>query len=327
MSRRLPPFSAIKAFEAAARLHSFRAASEELCVTQSAISHQIKALEQYLNAGLFYRTAHGLELTSMGSDYFAELTRILDRLEQMTRKARDTDQCGPLALRATPLFASRWLLPRLQRFNAAYPEIELEITTTDCPLQFPVAGVDILIQYGSHAAQGLKVEPFLTSARYPVCSPEFRRRNPALSKPEGLAQATLLRDVVGDDWQSWFKFAGINSPDKLAGPRFAHCELTLRAAEESQGVALAYGALVEDQLARGTLVRLFDLTTPPTTVYSLTCLEASANLPRIAAFRNWAFAEVKDTSRMQHLVQAPPQPRSKHAARASSRKAHVSMGH
>ena len=106
MSRRLPPFSAIKAFEAAARLHSFKAASEELCVTQSAISHQIKALEQYLNAGLFYRTTHGLELTSAGSDYFAELAPVLDRLEQLTRKTRDTDQCGPTGIAHYPAWAA-----------------------------------------------------------------------------------------------------------------------------------------------------------------------------------------------------------------------------
>ncbi len=293
MSRRLPPFPAVKAFEAAARLHSFKAAAEELCVTQSAISHQIKALEQFLNSALFLRNAGGVELTHCGLGYYGEVASILDRLDHSTKKIRDTDSCGRLAVRATPMFTSRWLLPRMKRFNSAYPDIELEVTTTDSPMHFPSDGVDILIQYGAESAPGLRVDPFLASARYPVCSPGFLRSNPAIAAPADLTRVTLLRDVAGDGWEAWFLSASDKVPETLTGPRFAHCELTLRAAEEGQGVALAYGALIGEQIARGTLARLFDFETKRRIVYSLTCLESSSNLPRIAAFKNWVFAESK----------------------------------
>lgn len=204
---------------------------------------------------------------------------------------RGFENAGSLSVRATPMFASRWLLPRMARFNATYPEIELQITTTTNPMHFPVSGVDILIQYGRKTAPGLQVDPFLTSARFPVCSPKLLEKGPAIRKPRDLARMTLLRDLVGDDWGIWFECAGGHVPETIKGPRFAHCELTLRAAEEGQGVALAYGALIGEAITEKRLVKLFELETPPKVIYSLTCPESWTNRPRIAAFRNWVFAE------------------------------------
>jgi LysR family transcriptional regulator, glycine cleavage system transcriptional activator len=264
------------------------------------VSHQIRALEEFLDTVLFLRNAGHIELTHSGLNYYSELTLIFDRLDQSTQKARDTNRKGLLSVRATPLFASRWLLPRMKRFNSDYPGIELEVTTTDSPMQFPASGVDILIQYGTCSAHGLRVEPFLTTTRHPVCSPEFLARNPVLAKPEGLTEVTLLRDMVGDEWKAWFQYTGCRVPGRFAGPRFAHCELTMRAAEESQGVALGYKALVKDQIAQGVLVRLFETETPPQTVYSFTCLESSSNLPRVSAFKNWAFKELQANNNYQH---------------------------
>lgn len=292
MRRRLPPFAAVRAFEAAARHRSFKAAAEELSLTQSAISHQVKGLEEFLGTALFRRRGHGVELTSCGADYFGDLSFILDRLDSSTERFKGTGIRGPLSVRATPAFTSRWLLPRMNRFNRANPEIELEVTTTSDPMRFPDDGVDVLIQYGQAPADGLRVDPFLTSARVPVCSPEFLKRNgPAIRRPEDLAEVTLLRDLVGDDWATWFACANSRLPAGIRGPRLAHCELTMKAAEEGQGVALAYGALIDREIASGRLVKLFDLETPPKVIYSLTCPEAWTNRPRIAAFRNWVFAE------------------------------------
>ena len=231
MGRRLPPFTAVRAFEAAARLHSFKAASAELCVTQSAVSHQIAALEQFLDVALFLRSGGKVELTPSGSRYYADLTLILDRLDQSTQETRAAKSCRPLSICSTPMFALRWLLPRLKRFSSTYPEIELEVTTTDCPMHFPAYGVDVLVQYGTARAKGLDVEPFLISARHPVCSPRFLDRNPQILTLSGLAQSTLLHDVIGDDWAAWFQSAGLEAPVRLGGPRFSHCELSVRAAE------------------------------------------------------------------------------------------------
>ena len=293
MNRSLPPFPALRAFEAAARLGSFEAAAAELCVTQSAVSHQIKVLEGFLNSALFLRTAGGVELTQAGSAYSGDVTLIFEDLTHSTRKARETDRAGLLSVCGTPAFVSRWLLPRLGRFSAAFPSIELKITTTDTPGPFPPEGVDVLVQYGVSPLRGLEVDPFLASSCFPVCSPEYRARNPSVLNPGSLPRATLLRDVVGDGWESWFRAAGVAMPEKLAGPRFAHCELTLEAAEAGQGVALAYGALIEDQIAQGGLVRISQHETAPRTLYSLACLEGASGRPRIAAFRNWAFGELR----------------------------------
>lgn len=301
MRRSLPSFSAVRAFEAAARHRSFKAAAEELSLTQSAISHQVKGLEQFLGTALFHRRANGVELTRCGTDYFGDLSQILDLLDSATERLRGTDLCGPLSVRATPAFTVRWLLPRLDSFNRSHPEIELEVTTTSDPMHFPDDGVDILIQYGQEPAAGLSVDPFLTSSRFPVCSPEFLANGPAIEVPEDLAKVTLLRDLVGDDWATWFACADSQMPDTVKGPRFAHCELTMRAAEEGQGVALAYGTLIDREIAQGTLLKLFDLETPPKVIYSLTCPHAWTNRPRIAAFRNWVFAETaEDTIARQH---------------------------
>jgi LysR family glycine cleavage system transcriptional activator len=300
MRRKLPPFAAVRAFEAAARYQSFKNAADELHVTQSAISHQIKGLEDFLGATLFHRNGHGVELTPIGIDYFGDVSEVLDRLDAATERMQGVGDAGPLSVRATPAFTSRWLLPRLDRFTQAYPEIELQITTTTDPMHFPKDGVDVLVQYGQEPAPGLRVDPFLTSTRFPVCSPEMLAKGPALRNPEDLGRMTLLRDLVGDGWDAWFERAGAEMPRAVKGPRFAHCDLTMRAAEEGQGVALAYGALIADEIAENKLVKLFELETPPKVIYSLTCPEAWTNRPRIAAFRNWVFAEAATGAEMAH---------------------------
>lgn len=292
MKRTLPPFAAIRAFEAAARHRSFKNAADELHVTQSAISHQVKGLEDLLGTSLFHRNGHGVELTADGADYFVDVNAILNGLDASTDRIRGADSAGPLAVLATPAFVSRWLLPRMARFTRAYSEIELQIKTTDYPLEFPDDGVDVLIQYGQEPLPGLRVDPFMTTTRFPVCSPAILETGPAIRRPEDLHKTTLLRDLIGDDWDTWFECAGSAMPEKIEGPRFAHCELTIRAAEEGQGVALAYGALIADGIAENRLVKLFDLATPLKVIHSLTCPESWTNRPRIAAFRNWVFAEM-----------------------------------
>ncbi len=300
MRRHLPPFAAIRAFEAAARHQSFKSAAEELHLTQSAISHQVKGLEDFLGVALFHRKGHGVELTSCGSDYVAEVSSILDRLSTSTERLAGVAEAGTLKVCATPGFASRWLMPRMSCLASAYPEILVEVTTTTDPLRFPDDDSDVLIQYGQAPADGFRVEPFMSSSRIPVCSPELLSNGPEILTPDDLSKVTLLRDVVGDDWASWFMHAKAKMPEGAGGPRFTHCELTLRAAEEGQGVALGYTALIGREIADGRLVRLFDLATEPKVIYSLTCPEAWANHPRIAAFRNWVFAEMADADLLKN---------------------------
>lgn len=286
----------MKAFEAASRHRSFRAAADELHLTQSAISHQVKVLEDFLEVSLFRRHAQGVELTDAGKAYADELTRLLDSLAEATNRTGGVHEAGCLRICATPAFLSRWLLPRVTEFNRTFPDIELELETTGDPTCFPSDGTDILIQYGPTAVRGLSVEPFLHTTRFPVCAPALLEQGPAIRSPEDIAGLPLLRDMVGDDWETWFECATGARPEGLRGSRLAHCDLTLRAAEEGLGVVLAYGALIEDELSDGRLVRLSDIETPPKVIYSLACPLASANHPRTAAFRNWVFEAVSKQS-------------------------------
>ncbi len=291
MKRMLPPFTAVRAFEAAARHQSFKAAAEELHVTQSAISHQVKGLEEFLSTTLFQRRANGVELNPNGLEYFNSVASVLDSLNVSTAKIRGTDTCGSLCVRATPAFISRWLLPRMDSFSARHPEIDIELTTTNDPTYFPDDGVDILIQYGGAPAEGLSVEPFLWSTRYPVCSPRLLKNGLQIEDPADLVKTTLLRDIIGDQWDLWFACANSKIPENITETRMSHCDFTLKAAQEGLGVALAYPAFIPNELAQGTLVRLFDAEIPSKVFYSLCSPESWINRPRISAFRDWMFSE------------------------------------
>jgi LysR family glycine cleavage system transcriptional activator len=291
MNWNLPSFPGVRAFEAAARHVGFKQGSDELHVTPSAISHQVRGLEEFLGAALFHQNGRGVELTPCGIDYFRDISAILDALDASTERMAGVDTAGQLSVRGTPAFASRWLLPRMARFNNAYPEIELQVATTPDPMHFPNDGVDVRIQYGQEPEPGLRVAPFMTTTRFPVCSPRMLENGSAIRKPEDLAQVTLLRDLVGDNWPAWFEWAGRKMPVPIKGPQFANSEVTIRATEEGQGAALGYSALIAEEIADKNLVKLFELETPPKVIYSLSCPEAWTNRPRITAFRNWVFGE------------------------------------
>ncbi len=163
MKRLLPPFAAVRAFEAAARHLSFKEAAEELCVTQSAISHQVKALEAFLEKTLFYREANAVTLTSVGERYFKDVSAILDQFDESTRRNKDCGREGRLNVHSTPAFAARWLLKNINSFNQAHPDIEIRLTTGIETTDFRTDGIDVLIQYGQQSAAGLISDPFLST--------------------------------------------------------------------------------------------------------------------------------------------------------------------
>lgn len=291
MRRNLPPFPAVRAFEASARHGGFKPAAEELCITQSAISHQIKALEEYLGVQLFHRETRGVELTKEGSHYLAELTDILDRMAAATARIRNNDTSGPLSVRASPGFAARWLVPRLAAFHDAYPAIELHISGSIRPADFATEDVDIDIRWGYERSHGLRVDPLLAASRFPVASPALLKNGPVLHHPGDLRHHTLLHDENGNDWVRWLELAGISFEASIKGPRFEHCDLLLNAAASGQGIALAFDVLVAGDLADGRLVRPFDLNLPPAIIYSVVTPDAWSSRPKITAFRNWLLTE------------------------------------
>ena len=302
MGRRLPPFAAIRAFEAAARCGSFTEASHQLNVTQSAISHQVKRLEEYLGIQLFERAPRGLNLTPAGQDYLGELTSILDRLDESTRQLCCQDRQDLLRIRATPAFITRWLLPRMHGFQSDFPDLDYEVTIGFPPTDFSQGDVDIYIHWGTNPVSGARVEPFFKTTRSPVASGEFLRNAPEIQRPEDLLGVTLLHDKIQDGWSQWFQSCGVLPPLRQRGPRFAHCELALQAAETSQGVALSYLALIQSELQSGRLVRLFDEETPPQFIYSLAYQERDASKRKIEVFRDWLCCEVQHTHTPLHVV-------------------------
>lgn len=288
MARTLPPFAAIRAFEAAARHLSFKDAAEELCLSPSAVSHQIRSLEEYLDTKLFERVGNHLSLTLTGETYAPRLTHLLDAFEMSTADAVASDE-RQLRVLTTPGFAARWMVPRLDQLPFGQ-NIRLRVSVGAPSTDFATNDADVVIQWGDEPVEGARVEPLMQSARYPVAHPDYVRRM-GLEHPRDLTRATLMHDEVMDAWAEWFIAAGVIPPKMPLGPTFPNCEIATTAAEQGQGVSLAYDAVVRDTLASGRLVRLFHEITVPVLIYSVAYPEHRASDPMIRAFADWIHAE------------------------------------
>ena len=299
MKRQLPSFPSLRAFESAARHLSFKAAAHELCVTQSAISHQVKILEDFLEAPLFIRHAQGVELTLRGSEYLEMVSYLLDGLDSATMKIKGGSHRGPLFVQAAPAFLSFWLLPRLIRFNRFYPDIEVNlspIATADAPAEHPF---DLRVNCSFEVPPGAGDERFMDSPHVPICSPELLRQGPGISKVEDMFQYPILRAQGDWDlWDSWFDSIGFGSIPKLKGPRLANTYLTTLGAEEGLGIALGPIAMIREKIALGRLVVVLDQVGTRELYYTLTCADGWQRQPRILAFREWLHDELGDCSAM-----------------------------
>ncbi|MGI3184471.1 LysR substrate-binding domain-containing protein [Nioella aestuarii] len=289
MGRQLPPFAALRAFEAAARHKSFKEAAEELCLSPSAISHQIRALEDYLDTALFERVSNRLELTLTGRGYAGKLTGLLNGLEDSTRATQKAGQ-RPLRVLCTPGLAARWLVPRLDRLEFG-DRVRLRVSTGAPSTDFATNDSDVVIQWSTDPTPGVVTEPLMQSNRYPVISPELRDAE-GVKRPEDLLRLRLMYDETDDAWGDWFAAAGLPDPALPQGPVFPNCELATTAAERGQGVSLAYDSVVRGTLESGRLVRLFETVTMPMVIYSVAYREDRVGDPMIRAFRDWLFDEV-----------------------------------
>ena len=294
MGRRLPPLNAVRAFEAAARHLSFTHAAEELNVTQAAVSHQVKALEQRLNVTLFRRLSRGLQLTDAGELYLQELKDILDRLELATERLKVREGAGLLTVSTGTSFAAKWLVPRLHRFRERRPDIDVRVSADDRLTDFARENVDVAIRYGRGNYPGLRVTKLLTDVVIPVCSPALQQGDHPLSTPEDLAHHTLLHDTgVVEDWPSWLRAAGMTAIDASRGPWFSHSSILIDAAVAGAGVGLARRSMVMGDLRSGRLVQPFAISLPAEMAYWVVSPEASADKPKVADFRAWLLTEAK----------------------------------
>jgi len=303
MSRRLPSFPSLRAFEAAARHLSFTAAAEELCVTQSAISHQVRILEDFLGAPLFIRHPQSVELTLRGSEYQATVSFLMDGLESATQEIRGKDVSGPLYVQASAAFASCWFIPRILRFNRLYPDIELNLSTIGTDESTSQQPFDVRINCSWEEPPGSESEAFISSGRMPVCSPELLKNGPAISEPEDLLKYPILReDESWDRWDQWFSVVGFEEPPQTTGPRLENPYLTLRAAEDGQGIALSPVIYIAGKIALGTLIPLFKAESATKLFYTITFTKNWKHQPRIVAFREWLHKEARPRSELDGSV-------------------------
>ena len=313
MSRRLPPLNALRAFEAAARHLSFTRAADELSVTQAAVSHQVKALEEHLGVRLFRRLSRGLRLTEEGQTYWPQVRDALDAIAQATERLRASDAGGALTVSVAPSVAAMWLVPRLNRFRDRHPEIDVRIAASDALVDFGRDDVDMAVRYGRGRYPGLHTVRLMTEEVFPVCSPRLLEGPHPLRRPEDLRHHTLLHDdpVAAEDdvladWRMWLLAAGVDDVDPEGGPRFSHSNLLLQAAIDGQGVALGRTPLVAAALEAGLLVRPFEVVLAANFAYYVVCPEVTAERPKIVAFREWLLDEA--SSERTGAVSEPSEP-------------------
>jgi len=300
MPRRLPPLNALKAFEAAARHESFTRAAEELCVTQGAVSHQVKALETELGVKLFNRERQRLIITEAGRAYLTVVRDAFDRIASGTERLLQRQSGGALTVTTSPNFAAKWLVHRMGRFAEAHPDIDLRVSASPQHIDFAREDIDLAIRHGDGTAPGLHVMRLCAETLFPVCSPKLLTGRNALRTPADLRRFPLLH--VDDrqswnQWGQWLDFAGVRDIDLAHGPVLSQVSMAIDAAVDGQGVALARTALAAWDLIGGRLVRPFDLEMPVPFAYWIVCPKPSAKLAKIVAFTDWLIAEAAEDSR------------------------------
>lgn len=296
--RRLPPLSTLPVLEAAARLQSFSAAAEELHVTHGAISHQIRSLEDHLGVRLFAREGRRVTVTPDGASLAEQVRQALgliaSAVEAISPKARESR----LTISVLPSFASRWLMPHMGGFLEKHPELEVHVQASIGLANFTSDGVDVAIRFGKGPWPGVHVERIAGDSHFVVCSPEFLRRH----KPETVAdllKLPLIRTEL-EYWVTWFKAAGIDEVPRMKGAEYNDAAMVLQAALDGEGIALTRRSLAESDLAKGRLVRPFDIEVAAPESYFLVCLPQHRHSRKVTAFRDWLFSEIEWESPGSH---------------------------
>jgi LysR family transcriptional regulator, glycine cleavage system transcriptional activator len=296
--RRLPPLNALRAFEAAARHLNFSRAADELSVTPGAVSQQIQNLEDYVGAALFKRTPRGLLLTDAAQTALPALREAFDRLAEAASLLTAAVDGRRLTLTAAPSFAAKWLVPRLGKFETAYPQVDVWLSAGLELVDLTAGEVDVAIRYGAGRYPGLEIRRLMSETVIPVISPELLAQTP-LDTPADLSRHILLHDGSPDpddscpDWAMWLAARGVKGVDGARGPRFNQSSLVIEAAANGRGVALAKRTLAQDDLDAGRLVAPLQIATAVDFAYYLVHPKAKGRLPQVKAFVSWIVAEAE----------------------------------
>ncbi|MBF0783939.1 transcriptional regulator GcvA [Muribacter muris] len=257
-NKKLPPLNALKAFESAARHLNFTKAAEELFVTQAAVSHQIKLLEDFLSIQLFHRRNRVLELTELGLQYFDEIRPLLEQIAKATDKIRAKNSRQILTISVPQTFGMHWLVPRLNDFHQKYPEIEVRIKGVDQDEGLLGKEIDVAIYYGSGKWENVESIRLSEAPLVILASPKFLQENP-LNRPQDLVGKTLLHVFSRNKWKRTIEHFGLSGEIDVeeSGSMFSHTFMALQAAMHQQGIAIANKTLAQHELEQGHLIEPF----------------------------------------------------------------------
>ncbi len=293
--RRLPPLNALKMFEASARNLSFSGASEELFVTPSAVSHQVKTLENFLGVELFHRSNRKVTLTPQGEQYLASVKHAFDEIEMATQRLSVTQGASVVQISVAPNFLIRWLMPRMSRFRALFPDVELQINASMGLLDFNRTSTDMAVYYGNGEWDDIEVEFLRKVMLVPVCGPGLLQTGPPLEKPSDLANHTLIYVSKRTwEWDNWLKKAGVEFITPKGSMQLSSSQLTTAAAQENLGVALADQTLISREIESGKLVVPFDIPLDTKKAFYLVYRKHRPLTKGMEAFRNWLMDELQE---------------------------------
>jgi LysR family transcriptional regulator, glycine cleavage system transcriptional activator len=295
MDRKLPPLNALRAFESAARHLSVKIAAEELCVTPGAVSQMLKVLEEHLGVKLFERVNRGILLTQAGREYLPPIRNAFRQIGEASKRVAASNDTGLLTLSVTPFFASAWLVPRLNAFQEAHPNIDLQVLTSSALVDFSRGGVDVAVRHGAGRYPGLRSYRVVSVEMAPVAAPSLVERMGVPKSPDELTTWPLVHDADRKGWSLWFQAQGIDETDLPRGPSFDDSGLLLSAVIAGQGAGLLPAAMVALDEEEGRLVRLAKPTHMETFAYYLIYPEANHDNPKISAFRDWILSVPANT--------------------------------
>src|SRR3954469_617696 len=308
MRRRLPSLNGLKAFEASARHESFTKAAHELCVTQGAVSQQVKGLEAELGVRLFRRERQRLVITDAGRTYLEVVRDAFDRLGMGTERLLQRQKSGTMTITTSPNFAAKWLVHRLGRFSEAHPEIDLRVSASVQHIDFAREDIDLAIRHGDGQWPGMHVTRLCTEQLFPVCSPKLLSTG-ALRSPGDIKRHTLLHTNGTADWENWLRQVEVDGGNVKRGAVFNQASMTIDAAVDGQGIALARTALASSDLISGRLIRPFDLALEAPFAFWIVCPKPAAELPKIATFRAWLLQEAAEDARRLAAIDSPSRAR------------------
>jgi|TARA_R100000049_G_C1951832_1_gene100297 LysR family glycine cleavage system transcriptional activator len=281
-------------FEASARNLSFSGASEELFVTPSAVSHQVKTLENFLGVELFHRSNRKVTLTPQGEQYLASVKHAFDEIEMATQRLSATQGASVVQISVAPNFLIRWLMPRMSRFRALFPDVELQINASMGLLDFNRTSTDMAVYYGNGEWDDIEVEFLRKVMLVPVCGPGLLQTGPPLEKPSDLANHTLIYVSKRTwEWDNWLKKAGVEFITPKGSMQLSSSQLTTAAAQENLGVALADQTLISREIESGKLVVPFDIPLDTKKAFYLVYRKHRPLTKGMEAFRNWLMDELQ----------------------------------